>query len=295
MVKRSISNVPKIFSFLPLIKHMKKYIYSLLTYISLFFCVSLSYANSWETIISSESWSWGVETISSLKDNLRNLEDEKIWLENKLNLLKEETYLRGFFTQNPSDAEVYEIKKIIEEYRKVNISLNVELKEKSDKLEDISETRKQIVHERLEFYKKLVKYIDKAKIDEFKDYVKSDTQILRNKKEINYEINKNQKKLEEKVEIIKWRIKEYKTDFDERLRELIEVKVNEKISNLENSEKFISLSHELKRSVIEKTIEKIKSKMELFKKSEDKSSIDSKKVEIYEITLIKLNEVLGKY
>ena len=140
---------------------MGKKLLIFLIVLSLSFIDYSTYANTWDLELNSAEQN--SETISDLKDNIKVLNNEKDWLDDKLILLKEEKELRDFFIKDLNFWEIEQIKYIISNYRTENIKLNSELAQKSKELEDISETRKKIIARRIQFYKDLIIYIDKYK------------------------------------------------------------------------------------------------------------------------------------
>jgi len=261
-------------------------------FMTLLFFNSSVFSSSWNIINIS---TWSTQTISELKGSLKELNNEKKWLDSKLNILKWNKRLNNLFKKDLSLSEIEKIKIIVNKYRKININLNIILNEKSKNTEDITGIRKEIIAQRINFYKKLIIYIDKNKLERYKSYVKSDTQILKDKKNINAKINISKKILQNKVNKIRIKIKKHDSILNEKLKIIIKNKIKEKIDNLKNNTKFKTLNNSIKKEVLLKTVEKIKIKIGKLYDIENRTTIILKKIEIYNIAIEKINELYSEY
>jgi len=271
---------------------MSKIIVKYITSFIILLSINSSFIVFWNKIQDS---SWSSQTISELKGSLKELKNEQQWLNYKLNILKWNKKLNSLFKKDLSLSEIDEIKSIVNNYKKINIPLNITLDKKSKNIEDITDTRKKIIAERISFYKKLIIYIDKTKLNNYKSYIKSDTQILRDKKNINAKIDKNKQILEKKVEKIKLKIKKHDEILNKKLKIIIKNKIDEKISNLKNNPKFKNLDKKIKKELLKKTINKINIKIIKLQKDDSKSILSLKKIEIYNIAIEKINILYNEY
>jgi len=250
------------------------------------------FSATWENI---KTLTWTSQTISELKWNLKELNNEKEWLDYKLNILKWNKRLNLLFKKDLNKKEVYEIVKIVTIYRKINTNLNIILDKKSKNLEDITDIRKEIISERISFYKKLIVYIDKQKLWKYKQYIKSDIEILKDKKIINAKIDINKQKLETKVNIIKTKIKKHDKILNEKLKIIIKNKLEEKIIKLKNNFNFKLLTDKQKRNVLLETVRKINLKIDTLRNTDNKTTIILKKIEIYNMAIEKITELSNEY
>ena len=114
--------------------------------------------------------------------------------------------------------------------------------------------------------------------------------MLKEKKDIKAEVNRKKEILETKVKLIKEKIIEHNINLNENLKKTIENKLNEKLENLKNNEKFKFLKRETKQRVIEKTIIKVKIKINNLENEITKTVATMKKIEIYMIVLERLEK-----
>jgi len=122
------------------------------------------------------------------------------------------------------------------------------------------------------------------------EYVKNDAKILKESKDIKEKIIINNEILSSKLSNIEEKIKKHRTSLNTSLKLLVKEKIKNKISNLENNVKFKALKNELKLKVIEKTIIKVKILISNLENDIDISDIITKKLEIYKMLVVELNE-----
>lgn len=224
-----------------------------------------------------------VATIKELQDNIRILEEKKWEITKQFSSdLWDIWEIKWFLKENLSIKETDEIKTIISDYNKSKEDINLEETDKE-------EIKKQLLELKRETYKKLVPYIEQTKLEEYLEYIRKNVDILKKWKELNEEIYKNRELLEQKVILLKEKIKTNEDKLKNEIDELINKKIDEKINIIKNNEKFKLLDIEKRKEIINITIDKIKIKLDSFDDTEE----NKKKIEIYNLLIAKLQEVLN--
>ncbi len=225
-----------------------------------------------------------VVTIKDLQNNIKILEEKQWEISKKISSdLWDIWDIKTFLKEALSEKEIHEIKLIITNYNNLKSEINLNNNGKE-------ELKKLLLELKRETYKKLIPYIEHSKLEEYLQYIRKNVDILKQWKEINEEIHKNRELLEQKVIILKEKIKTNEDKLKNEIDELINKKIDEKINIIKNNEKFKLLDLEKRKELINKTITKIKnilSKMEI--KDENK-----KKIAIYNTVIEKLENVLSE-
>lgn len=255
------------------------------------FTIILFYLFFWYFNISySYSGENKLETIRDMKDNLSNLNI-------KNNSLKRETKkaivksweLREFFKDDLDEKELSNLKEIFDLYKIYSSRINKTFAKNVTNSENTEKAKNNLLREKAWVYRRLTPYIKTNRLKDFLDFVKSDLIITKEKKDIQEDFYKKNDTLKKKVAIIKEKIIKHKKALDEKLEKIIISKIEEKINKLKNNPNFIKLSDKLKIEAIEKTIKKIEEKINIFKKNP--SSLNNKKLELYNIVKLKLIEL----
>lgn len=263
---------------------MKKILFKLFVLLFLFL-VSLN---------TSFSATWDINnnlTINELNNWITELNKDNKELSFELFLLNQDLKLKDFFIDNLTKEDIEVIKNIINNYIENKNKIENIILEKAKKLEDTIEDKKSLLNEKRDFYKKLLPFIKKIKIDEYIDYIAQDVKILKEKTDLDEEIIKKQEIINNKVATIEEKIKEHKLLLDKKFEELIGDKVNYRIESLKNNEKFISLTTEEKKQVINRIILKIKISVSSIESIPNKTDALTKKIEIYQIVIRELEDI----
>lgn len=268
---------------------MYKNLFLFITFFISFFS-TVSCAN--DSVISDST-----KTIRELKENIEWLDKAKEDLYIKIKDFSPDQKLKSYFRDDLNLVDLENMRYIIDSYNKNKSLLEVDLQEKSKQLLDTSDIRKKLLEEKKELYKNLTKYIKTDSYDDYKEYIKSDTTIYFEKKEIDSDIYRKQEILNTKVNVLEEKIKEHRTYIEESLQILVEWKMDEKLELLKQNKNFTALKNTQKIEVIDKTIIKTQS---LIKSFEEESSIsnslnNTKKIEVYKIVLYKLQDFRNSF
>lgn len=233
------------------------------------------------------------KTIRELKENIEWLDKAKEDLYIKLKDFAPDQKLKSYFKEDLNLVDLENLRITIDEYNKNKNILERELQEKSKQILDTTEIRKELLEEKKELYKNLTKYIKVDQYENYKEYIKSDTAIYSERKEIDSDIYRKQELINTKVNILEEKIKEHRTYLEESLQRLVEWKMDEKLEFLSKNKNFANLKNEEKVLVIDKTIIKTQTLITEFQNEDLVTSSNlnnTKKIEIYNIVLNKLKE-----
>jgi hypothetical protein len=168
--------------------------------------------------------------------------------------------------------------------------------------------RRLLLEEKRKLYSWLIPYINIRYKAEYLDYIRTDAKIFNEQKDVSTDIISKQEILSNKVEIIENKIQEHKDYLNESIKIVIETKLDEKITNLNQNETFKVLNTESKIKVLNKTIDKVKLKLNDLEDSNNlnwswalnnswtwiivnsNSNILDKKIQTYYIAVEKLEE-----
>lgn len=269
----------------------------IILFITLFVMFSSTKSFAYDLVLSDE---W--KTIRELKESIEWLDKVKSELYNKLNDFNPDQKLKTFFRDDLVLADLDNLRKIIEQYIKNNSLLEEELSEKSKKLLDVTDIRIKLLEEKKDLYKKMTPFIKSDSYQNYLDYIKSDTAIYSEKKEIDSSIYRKQEIINSKVTILEEKIKEHKTFLEDSLKTLVEWIMDEKINYLSNNKSFSELTNIEKTKILEKTTIKIQNNIDIMKNEAllDNSTIfikvnNDKKIEIYNIVLKKLEDFKNSF
>ena len=247
-------------------------------------------SSSW-SIVETEK----VETIKELRENITELESEKKRLkEDWQNFLSENGKIQDFLKEDIPEEDEEKLREIIDLYTIYKQRVDSEL-EISDDEEKTEELRQELLRLKQDLYKKLVYFIKIEKLDDFLTYVRWDLSVNEKRKDVDEEIDEDTKKLEEKVQVIRNKIQENKRVLDERIRVVIEKKLDEKISKILSDERFTKLDIEAKKQLFVITLEKLRIRKEALNSMPDKTSLVHKKIETFNIIEQKLIEVMNGF
>lgn len=229
------------------------------------------------------------KTIKELKENINLLNKDKKYLNLEFSILNKDLKLQSFFRENLSSVEVQNIKYIINKYLASKNRLEESINQKAKDLLDTTEDKNSLFNKKKDFYKSLVPFIRKDKLKEYLDYISLDVKILKEKKDVDTKLIIKKEIINNKVERIEERIIEHRESLDTKFKALIEAKINEKIETLRNNDKFKGLTPELQARVVDKVIEKIKLQISILEPVVDKTDALLRKLEVYRILLLKLD------
>lgn len=262
----------------------------IILFITLFvsFFLPESYAND---LVVSDS----TKTIRELKENIEWLDKAKEELYLKIKDFAPDQKLKSYFRDDLTLIDLENMRVIIDLYNKNKLNLEIQLQEKSKQLIDTSDIKKSLLEEKKELYKKLTSFIKTSEYSNYLEYIKSDTTIYFERKEIDSDIYRKQEILNTKVNILEEKIKEHRTYIEESLQKLVEWKMDEKLELLKQNKNFSVLKNTQKIEVIEKTIIKTQSLIKSYEDDSSNTLNNNKKIEVYKIVLAKLQDFKNSF
>jgi len=270
-----------------------KIIYTLISLTAFCFYFTTNSYNS--ELVFLDEW----KSIRELKENINNLDEYNSDLDGELKNLNTDYKLKTFLRKNLTIVELNKIRKITSEYNNNKVKIELNLRKKSKELLSINTERKLLLEEKRNLYNWLIPYIDSKYKQQYLEYIKSDAKIFNEKKDIASDIISKKEVLSNKVENIETKIKQHNNFINQSIRKIIESRLDEKINNLNQNESFKILNNDSKIKIINKTIEKIRNKLEnieLLKTDNSNTwwliktnwNILTKKIETYDIAIEKL-------
>ncbi len=208
---------------------MKKILYIILIFIFYSLSLSASYGFSWDSLDDSNielksanenktsSWTIKIEkkintstgtnegpkTIKEIRENIDELKERTDILEKQWEIFEEENgSLSSFFKKELSDEEKFTLQDILKNYKLKQTEIEEEIFN-TDDLELVKNLKTKILFEKKELYKSLVPYVESIKLEDYLDYVKSNIKTVEISKIVKAEIDEKEKKLEDKVTIIR--------------------------------------------------------------------------------------------
>lgn len=224
------------------------------------------------------------KTIKELKKEIEKL-DKKNNLDENIDIFFKENNIDDFFYSWLSKENIKTIKNIIVNYILKSNDLEKKLKN-SNSLEEFEKNQSKFLSLKKEFYKSLIVYIDKKDYKNYLNFIEKNINNFIEKNNLYLAKFKAQLNYEKKVELLEKKIKENQQNLDNEIKNIIEQKIDEKLSAFLTSQSFLKLSKKQKSNFILKVLEKLKNKKWNLDLNED-----SKKIEIYEVFIWKMLEV----
>lgn len=238
------------------------------------------------------------KTIKELKENINELDKTENELSIELDLLNTDYKLKGFLRNDLTLVELNKIRFLVGEYDINKNNTELEIINKIKERLPIIEEKKILLEEKRKLYSWLIPYIDPTFKDDYINYIKWDAKIFNEQRDIETDIIIKREILSNKVDIIETKIQEHRDFIDESIKKVIESRLDEKIQNLNNNPTFQILNDDSKNKVLEKTIRKIKIKLQNLENSQSSTwsgillkpntnTLD-KKIQTYNIAVEKL-------
>jgi len=233
-------------------------------------------------------------TIQQMKDNLEELKTEKEEVSNKWAELSEVNgKILDFLKEDLNDTDIQAIKTLSLDFAQRQSFYEQQLKDNSEENydtavsadDDTAAVKANFIQYKLDFYKKLVPYVNTAVKDEYLEYIRSNIAIEQEEKTIKEKIYKQEEGIEERVETIKEKIKEHNEDREEKLDKLIREKVEIKIDAILTTAKMIDLPNEQKGQVLNAVAFKLNEKREIFIANSTDNEYNRKKIDIYDVVI----------
>ena len=201
------------------------------------------------------------KSIRELKENIEVLDKDKETIMSKIKEFNPTDNLKKYFKINLTDNELNELAIIINDYISRKNELENIFIEKSRLLEDVSDIKVILLEEKKQFYKNLLIFINADYYDEYLEYIKWDTVLYNEKKDLESDIIRKNEIINNKIEVLEKKITRHKTYLEDSLRILVKEKIDSKIDSLNKVESFNNLEKEKKIEILNKTIETIKVKI----------------------------------
>lgn len=274
---------------------LKKFFYLI---VAIFAIMSFQFTNASENGLDfSDDW----KTIKELKESIDVLDRASLELDQELVDLNADYELKSYLRTDLSLVEINKIKILVANFNRTKTQMEDLLQEKAKKMLAVVEDKKAVIELKRSFYNSLIPYINYEYNNEYLEYIKTDAKIFSEQKDLSLDIVAKKEILSNKVEKIEWKIQEHKDYINKSLSIVIEKKLDEKVSNLANNESFKVLSSESKRKVLDKTIAKIKDKLNQIIKTNKTISgtgtsikinndLFDKKVQTFQIAVDKLQD-----
>ena len=230
-----------------------------------------------------------IKTIKELKEEVKTIDEQKEISDKNLDTLKKEILISRFFKTDLNETEKIELNILVQEYKKTKEGLNKQLSNQSQNLENTQETIKQLLENEKEIYKKLLSYIKIEKYEEYKEFIKQDIILINTNSTLESSIIKKETIIQNKVDNLKEKIKEHHNILNEKLINLVNIKIDEKLNELTQKEKFKILDQKSKIRLFEKLIDWIEIKSNTLKEKENKTRLLVKKIELYQVIIDRIN------
>ena len=153
-------------------------------------------------------------TIKEMKENLEWLKDEKDKIDSKWDSLNSiNGKVVDFLKQDLNESDIAQIQIMSVDFQQKKSFYEKQLKNNSEKNFEVQEDddtaaiKDEFIQYKLNFYKELVPYIDVAKKESYLSYIKWNIGIERENKDIKEKIYKQEEVIEERVDVIKEKIK----------------------------------------------------------------------------------------
>jgi len=234
-----------------------------LTFLALIAFWLYSTTNSFDTeLVFLDDW----KTIKENIEEIHTLDKENSELNSELSELNADYRLKAFLRKDLTLVELNKIRRIVSTYNTNRSRIELILFQKAKSLVPVLKERKLLLEEKRIFYSGLIPYINTKFKSDYLEYIKWDAKIFNKQKNITTDLIAKKEILNNKVEILETKIQKHKDFINETLKKIIQSKLDEKITQLNQNERFIALSSSSKIKVLNKTIAKINIKIEKLKK-----------------------------
>ncbi len=198
------------------------------------------------------------KTIKELKNNIADLESDKKHVTNNFNtFIFQNGSLRKYFKRELNNNELDSVEKIIVDYNSIRFRTEWLLRDKANQLEDTSIVTSDLLSLKKDLYISFLPYIEISQLEEYKIFIKADFEATKKDKNIQSDIYKKEKIVEEKKIIIQERIEASELNLEHKKNRIIENKIKAKLFTYSRSPKFQSLTIEKQKFVFWKVLEKM--------------------------------------
>lgn len=224
--------------------------------------------------VSASTW----VTIVELKQNIAMLQEKQKEIYENTPDLSSISDVKEFLKIDLTASQIEEINKIIKDYNDFKLQKNVQ------------DYDKKLLNIKKETYKKIIVYVDTENLQDYLAYIKESLEAIKQDNLIKDEISKNKEILEEKVTVIKEKIKINKDEFESDINELITTKIDEKLQLFKDNKDFQKLDLEKRQYILEKIIKNVQIKKE--KKVSSWITVWKIELYVYDLLIEKLQKFL---
>jgi len=223
------------------------------------------------------------KTIKELKTNIAELQSDKKHITTTFNaFILQNGNLRKFFKYDLDSTEMSWIESIITRYNSRRFKTEWLLKAKARQWEDTTIITSDLLSLKKDLYIAFLPYIDSSQLWEYKVFIKADLKNTKQDKNIQSDIYKKEKIVEEKRSIIQEKIDASDLNLEEKKYKFIESKINKRLKNYEQSPRFKSLTLHKQKFIFWKVLWKITERRIALESSENIWT-KSKKIKLYKI------------
>lgn len=227
----------------------------------IFFVFPLSYSFAWDsnTVLLDQN-----KTIKELNWEIEELNKAKFELTLTKDFVLDKT-VKSFFKSDLTEIQFQKIEEIVEKYNNNKNILEKKLIQASkDLLDTTIEINEELKNLRKWFYEDLLDFVDINHYSNYVYYIKEQTNFYAEEKELDSSVIKKTEIVNEKITSIEEKIKEHNSSSEESLRELVNLKVDEKLNQIKIDKSFISLWKDEKINFVDNIlfwIEKVKNNL----------------------------------
>lgn len=198
------------------------------------------------------------KTIKELEEEKDQLITEKIIVTDNFNAFILNNWdLRKFFKLELTSGELSVIEAIITSYNSQRHKWEGLLKDTAHQLEDTDVATTDLLDLKKNLYISFLPFIQISLLEEYKIFIKADAEATKKDKIIQSDIYKKEKIVEEKKTVIQEKIEASEQDLEIKKNQIIEEKINQKLTAYAESEKFSTLDLQTKKIVFTAVLDKI--------------------------------------
>ncbi|MFA5917783.1 MAG: hypothetical protein WC850_06130 [Candidatus Gracilibacteria bacterium] len=229
------------------------------------------------SIFGKVSASTGV-TIVELKQNIAILQEKQKDIYQKTPDLSSVSDVKEFLKDDITISQIEEINKIIKDYNEFKVQ------------KDVLDYEKKLLNIKKETYKKIIIFVDTEKSQDYLDYIKDSLEAIKQDNIIKDEIYKNKEILDEKILVLKEKIKINNDEFESDINVLITTKIDEKLQSFKDNKDFQKLDLEKRKYILDRIIKNVQIKKE--KKVSSGVNVGKIELYVYDLLIEKLQEFL---
>lgn len=236
------------------------------------------------------------ETIKELKTTITDLQEDKkeVATEFKQFIEKNGT-LKGFFKKDLWNKEHEVIWNIVDWYNGRIKVLNDKLKEAALEESGKNKILADLMKAKRNMYKEFAPYIEVSLIDKYNAFIEQDATLSKKEEVIKTDLIEKKEQLDEKVSVIKEKIKKNNVTIQKKLDNVVAERVRWKLNGYIESSKFQGLPVTQKRLIFSKVIILLDKRRESILISNEEAPVIQRKIYVYNIMKVVLNEYISSF